>query len=211
MTRLERTALLACVLALTGAGCTSSSPPPPSGFLSDYSALEVADDDGTHRYASPELKNYNAFIVDPVELRNQGKKTSVRTAEQTEVARYFTESLADTLRRHGYRVVDTPGAGVARFRVALTDIQASKWWRNHQPQAVEASGTGGAAMEGEVVDSVTGRQVAAVIQRGQGQQAALDEFSTLDDVKDTIDQWTRSAAARLDEIRIRAGVTAAAR
>src|SRR5688500_15375262 len=55
---------LLCVVALSG-GCGGSKPPPHTGFLSDYSMLRESGGDAA-RYVSPDLKNYSAFIIDPV-------------------------------------------------------------------------------------------------------------------------------------------------
>ena len=65
------------------------------------------------------------------------------------------------------------------------------------------AGLGGASMEGEVVDSVTGKQLGAVVQSGKGNQFELDTFSELDDVKDVIDSWAEAAGKRLKELRER--------
>jgi hypothetical protein len=56
-------------------------------------------------------------------------------------------------------------------------------------------------MEGEIIDSVTGNQLAAVVQAGKATQFKLDSFSTLNDVKETIDEWAKTAGERLDDLR----------
>lgn len=102
----------------------------------------------------------------------------------------------------GLGVVDRPGVGVARVRLALTDVAKSTWWQKiHPASRMTGAGTGGAAMEGEVIDSVTGEQVAAIVQAGQGNQFDFSAFSTLADVKNAIDAWAEQAGARLKELR----------
>jgi hypothetical protein len=87
-------------------------------------------------------------------------------------------------------------------RVALTDINESTWWLNlHPASKISGVGTGGASMEGEVVDSITGRQLGAVIQSGKGSQFELDTFNRLDDVKDAINTWAENAGNRMAELR----------
>jgi hypothetical protein len=44
-------------------------------------------------------------------------------------------------------------------------------------------------MEGEVLDSVTGKQLGAVVQAAPGNQFNFTAFSTVDDVKSAIDKW----------------------
>ena len=44
------------------------------------------------------------------------------------------------------------------------------------------SAAGGASMEMEVVDSVSGKQLAASVKKGRGNQFELDHFDELDDI-----------------------------
>lgn len=67
----------------------------------------------------------------------------------------------------------------------------------------DGAGCGGAAMEAEIVDSVTGEQVAAVIRSGVGSQFRAFNISTVSDVKNTIDVWARDAGHQLDSIQVR--------
>ena len=123
-------------------------------------------------------------------------------AETAEVARYFNAALTKEFTKRGYKVVNEPDVGVARIRVAVTDINQSTWWMNlHPASKLSGAGTGGASMEGEVIDSVTGKQLGAVIQTGKGNQFELDTFNKLDDVKDAINGWAKAAVDRLDQIR----------
>ena len=193
---------LLCLTTVLAAaiGCSSKATAPPSGFLQDYSRLVKAND-GAMRFVSPDLKNYSAFMVDPVGIRVRRDPPKLKPEEQAEVARYFNESFAKVLTNQGYRVVDKPDVGVARVRIALTDINESTWWMNiHPASKLSGAGTGGASMEGEVVDSVTGKQLAAVIQSGRGSQFEIDTFNKLDDVKDAIDTWAKAAGQRLNEL-----------
>lgn len=189
--------LFTLFLLFIGFGC-ASSPPSQTGFLSDYSALKK-DKDGAMRYISPTLRDYSSFIIDPVQVTAQEK---LKEKERAEVADYFSEALSKELAKRGYPVTSQPGPGVARVRVAITNIQESKWYLNLYPGTkLTGMGTGGASMEGEVVDSQSGQQLGAVIQAGKGNQFELDMFSKLDDVKDTINKWAHNACNRLDELK----------
>jgi hypothetical protein len=194
--------LLVATLALVGC---QSKPPAYQGFISDYSKLQKQEGDAM-RYVSPNLANYNTFLIDPPQV-SEGSKLSAK--ERAEVAKYFQDSFGKALKKHGYQVVQQQDEGVARIRVAVTDVQESKWYLNlHPASKLSGAGTGGASMEGEVVDSVTGEQLAAVVQVGKGNQFELDTFSKLDDIKDTIDKWAENAATRLDELKARTRVAA---
>lgn len=180
-------------------GCTSAPPLTSTGFLSDYSKLRAAGENRV-RYTSVRLKDYSTFTVDPVEMRSQ--RAPLSSTERAEIAVYFRESLAASLQRRGYNVTQSPGARTARIRVALTNVQESTWWQKlHPGSSLAGAGRGGAAMEGELIDSVTGDQLAAVVQSGVGSQFTVGNFSTVADLKNVIDQWVKTACDRLDELR----------
>jgi hypothetical protein len=138
-------------------------------------------------------------MLDPLEMREPRK---LKPSDVAEVARYFNDRLGRELTKHGFNVVSQPGEGVARVRVAVTDVTESTWYLNlHPASKLSGVGTGGAAMEGEVVDSVSGKQLGAVIQAGKGSQFELDTFNKLDDVKDAINRWAANASNRFAELR----------
>ena len=49
----------------------------------------------------------------------------------------------------------------------------------------------------------SGKQLAAGIRSGRGGEFELNPFSTIDDVKQVIDQWDLAAGERLKELRER--------
>lgn len=199
MGRLISTFLLVAAAAMI-VGCGPKTPV-QTGFLSTYDNLKVVDNTRM-RFVSEDLKNYSAFIVDPVELRVQENPPVLTPEHRAEVAVYFREAFIKVLTDRGYSVVDEAGVGVARVQLALTDVQTTTWWLNlHPASKLTGAGTGGASMEGEIVDSVTGEQLAAVVQAGKATQFKLDSFSTLTDVKQTIDGWANTAGQRLDDLR----------
>jgi hypothetical protein len=152
------------------------------------------------RFVSPELRTYSSYMVDPVQIR--AKRENVSPEQRAEVALYMRDALIRVLREGGYKVVTEPGPNVARFRTAITDIQDAKWYLNvHPASKFTGAGRAGASMEAEIIDSVTGVQLAAAIRSGIGKQFELNPFSTLDDVKSVIDVWAQGAAERLKELR----------
>ena len=187
-------------------GC-AAPPPPRTGFISDYSRLEP-DGDNRAIYLAPELKDYRAFIIDPVEVREVKDPPVLTPKERAEVADYLREAAARALQNAGY--AQDPGTGtgsarVLRIRLALTDIHRTTWWLNlHPGSKATGAGAGGAAMEAEALDATTGQQLAAAVLSAKGNQFEIDTFSKLDDVKDVIDQWAREAEKRLTELRAKA-------
>ena len=191
------------LVALLGAGCAST--PEPIGFLSDYSRLEKT---GSARmgYVSPQLRDYDAFMIDPVEYRITRDKPVLTDEQKAEIANYFRTTFAQALRDKGYKIVDASGPRVARLRAAFTDIKKSKWYLNlHSATKLTGTGTGGASMEGEIIDSVSGTQLAGVIVASKGNQFELDHFKALDDVEDVIEGWAKILASRIEELRAKAG------
>lgn len=190
-------ALLLCAAMLSG--CATTPGLTHSGFLSDYSRLSAVDRGGM-RFQSPNADEYRSFILDPVQVTVSGDV--LNPEERAEAARYFFDQFERAFVDTGFAVTGEPGVGVARVRLALTDVAESTWWKKIHPVSRAAgAGTGGAAMEAEVVDSVTGEQIAAVIQAGKGNQFNLTNFSTLADVKSAIDGWARIAADRLKGLK----------
>jgi hypothetical protein len=97
-------------------------------------------------------------------------------------------------------ITETPGFHVARLRIAITGIADSTWWMKlHPASKLAGAGTGGAAMEGEVVDSRSGKQLGAVVQASTGNQFNIAAFSTVDDVQSAIDKWIDRMDRTLDE------------
>jgi hypothetical protein len=192
--------LASLVIALfIAAGCAKSPPPERTGFLSDYSKLTKVND---HRmnYVSDELARYDSYIIDPIEFRMPPQKLDA--GQRAEVARHFRSRLKSALENRGLKVTDDPGPNTARVRIAMTDIANSTWWMKvHPASRIAGAGTGGASMEGEVVDSVTGSQVGAVVQAATGNQLNFTAFTTVQDVNAAIDKWAEQAGQRLEELR----------
>ena len=204
---IQRFSLLSLSIAvlLLAVGCasepTASEPTSvATGFLRDYSKLEP-DGKGRARFLDARLAEYDSFIVDPIEVRIPRGRMS--EDDLAVAVRYFRDSITGMIERRGLTVTDDPGVKVARIRTALTDIGQAPWGAEFYTVR-PALGTAGAAMEAEVRDSITGEQLAAVVQSAAGDQFDVGTFSALDDLKAAIDKWTRDAADRLVELRERA-------
>jgi hypothetical protein len=90
----------------------------------------------------------------------------VSVEELNKLARYMHDQVA-TIVAERYPVVDKPGKGVLRLRIALTSLEPSTG-----PDSAQASSgflahagvsLGGASFEGEAVDSLSGERVHAFI------------------------------------------------
>jgi hypothetical protein len=193
--------LLLVTMSLMSVGC-SAKKAVSVGFISDYSNLEPAGDNSM-RYLAPDnaMASYSSFIIDPVKIhyhaQAEGKDTPREDAEN--LAIYMRGALVDAI-ADKYKVVSSPAPGVARIRIALTDIKKSSPAMNVLPQTkLIGMGLGGVAMEGEIVDTQSGRQLAALIESKLGERLSLDGLSDWGDAKAIIDGWAERLRVRLDE------------
>jgi len=188
-------------------GCGPQKPK-AVGFLSDYSKLQ-ADSDTSFRYFAPgnPLADYDQFIIDPVRVQfytgskaiEERSKGKLKDEDITDITNYMHEALVKAIENR-YQVVHQPSPGVARVKVALTDLKKSDTLMNILPiTKIAGTGLGGASMEAELLDSVTGRQIAAVIQSQLGERLSLDGVSKWGDARAIMDGWARNFRRRLDE------------
>jgi hypothetical protein len=180
-----------------------------TGFLTDYSRLSKESDTTLRHINKGALARYSSFIVDPVEVhfhrgskaiehRTKGKLTQQQV---TDLTSYLHNRIVKAVEDSGNRVVYQPASGVARIRVALTDIDKSTA-ASLLPQAkLIGAGIGGASMEAEVVDSITGEQIGAVVESKLGSRIPFANLGEWDAAKQVMDDWAKRFQKRLDEVR----------
>jgi len=199
MTRLYLHLLLA-VFAVVSA-CATIDEPEQTGFLSDYSKLERADD-GQWRYESGKIGNYSKFYIEPIsDLMSPPNKEHFSAKGIEELKEHFVTKVTAALTKDdGYEVVSGPGPGVASLRLAITEVDASIAALNITIYTkATGAGLGGIAAEGEVVDSVTGEQIIAAIRWGAGSRVLRAGLSKLGDAKLVIDRWAAEFRKRIDQ------------
>ncbi len=175
-----------------------------TGFLSDYSKLQK-ESDSSMRYVNDAAgAKYSSFIVDPVKVYfpSGSKSKGKLTAEQiTDLTNYMHAKIVQAVEGAGKKIAYQPGPGVARVRVALTDIQKTSAI-NLLPQAsLLGAGVGGASMEGEVVDSMTGEQIGAAIDSGKGGRIPFTNLGAWSAAKGVMDDWADRFQKRLESSR----------
>jgi hypothetical protein len=188
-------------MLLAAGGCATG--PPQSGFLADYSALkEVPEYAPIWDYVDPEGRrremkahiwadrtnwhaaaNYERVIIDPVgiQLRPDATGTWVNPERLNELTQYTRDATVNAFKDR-YPAVEQPGPGVLRIRAAITDAYPAQrydapksgyhpgfGWANSMP--------GGATLEAEWVDSVTGERILAAVLTARGSyiDASTDE------------------------------------
>ena len=171
-----------------------------TGFLSDYSQLQKESESSLRYVNQRALKNYSSFIVDPVAVRlysGSKSKGNLTQSQLSDLKNYMHSKIVQAVRRAGKRIVYQPKARVARIRVALTDLEKTKAI-NMLPQAsLLGAGIGGASMEAEVIDSVTGKQIGAVVESKQGSRIPFSNFGDWTAAKSVIDSWAERFQKRL--------------
>lgn len=201
------THFLLLFFVIVGLSACGSSPQERTGFLTDYSKLTPSpyeeSAEGTLLYENKKnsLKNYNKFILSPVQIRlsKKGKDHGVDRKKLKELARYAKKQLRAELTKSGYQIVLAPGPGVLRFRGALTDVDPATPVANIHPATVIAGfGLGGAAMEWELQDSETGEVIVAVIDTRKGARG-FDGLTKYGNAEDVIEKWCKIMALRMDK------------
>jgi hypothetical protein len=184
------------------AGCVPVKDPGRTGFLSDYSKLEEIAENHLV-YDSGNLGDYSKFIIEPVALvYRQAKEKQVFTDEELQdLQTHFATKVREALTEDdGYQVVEAIAPGTARLHIGITDVDDTIGVLNLSIYTkITGAGLGGAAMEGEMVDSVTGVQIAAVIRWGSGSRIGRAGFTHTGDAKRVINRWAKDLRERIDE------------
>ncbi len=166
-----------------------------SGFLSDYSKLKPAGGDRMLDYVYADeaniekLKSYDSIIIDQPEIfiSEKSRYKGLKPDQITLIAETMRQHLVDTL-SETYTVTDTPAGGVLFLRMALANMNIKKKKRgilsytpvgavvhagvNVSKEVTEKTDLRGVTVEVELLDSVTGEQLAAAIDmRGRSYSA----------------------------------------
>ena len=193
--------ILAALLVLVGCAGPVSKPE-RADFLSDYTRLELRED-GKINYADASIASYNSFMIDPISIlfdRDPDNPT-FKDEELESLKQYFVDELTEQLTKdNGYSVATEPGPGVARYRFGFTEVNETIGALNISIYTkVSGLGLGGLSLEGETVDSVTGKQLGAMIRWGSGSRIARAGFTKMGDAKLMINRWTKEFRQSIDE------------
>ena len=201
MSRLHFGLTLAGLIVL--AGCAAPiEEPERAGFLSDYSKLELVDDDHLS-YVGDRMGEFDSFIIDPVVLlfERDPENPTFSDEEIENLKAHVVKELTEQLTRDDrYSVVTEPGPGVARLRTGLTNVEETIGVLNLSIYTkITGLGLGGVSAEGEMVDSVTGEQVGAMVRWGTGSRVLKAGLTPTGDAKIAIDKWAKNVRKLLDE------------
>lgn len=197
--------LLVISLVLLVTGCAAPvTEQERAGFISDYSKLSKASSKA-YLYTNPNVARYHSFIVErPVimfEPATSGEN-SFSESDLEDIQDYFQQALIEAVSKDDkFKVVEEPGPGVARIRVALTNVDATVGVLNvSMATKITGAGLGGAAMEGEILCTETEEQLGASIQWGSGSRVLRAGLTKMGDAKIQINAWAKTLRERLDEV-----------
>jgi len=201
-------------------GCASAPyEGPRSGFLTDneYSMLKKEQAPGggdryVHLSESFTPANYHALLLEPLQYFPAPEPSNDVTMDALmQIRDYADKSLRQKLGQR-VRLVEQPGPGVARERIALTAVGIeTRSLKAYQyiPIALVVTGAKAAAqgglpkdsnvaLENEVTDSMTREPLLVAVRGGTGERIEGDaqgmKTVTLEDFKPLIDKWSDAAA-----------------
>jgi len=167
--------IASCAVALALAACSTPGPARHADFLPDYSKLRrdpKRPSDWTWLKPGADLRVYSRVLFDPIVIiPAPGSATEQLTPEvRAKVVEKFQEILFKTIDPY-YNVAKEPAEGVLRVRIALTDVE---------PATADSPGdpgyrVGSAALEVELMDSVTKECLAEAIDRSEGSLAGTGD------------------------------------
>jgi len=210
--------VLLLTVALVGCSASGMKNVEQSGFLNDYSQfMPGSDDEAALVYIKPgaDFKPYSKIMFERVvvTLSPSSEAREIDPTTLKELTDYYQNALLEAV-KGGYEVVDQPGPEVLWVRVAITDVEPSNPTANTMSSiipvgmAVSAAakattdanlGTGEAATEMEVLDSMTKERLAAAVDRRQGGKMAFRGKWV--DTEQAFDYWAKRFRERLDSLR----------
>ena len=193
--------LMGAICACTMAGCAAKVQ--KTGFLSDYSKLQVESETKMRYLNVDKAKQYKSFIIEPIQVyfHSQSEASKKLKKEQIQqLTQYMHDAIVKAL-GDKYPIETVPGPGVLRVRAAITDLKKTEPALNVLPVTkLAGAGLGGASLEAELLDSQTGEQIAAVIESQVGSRLSLAGYSEWGDAKEIMNGWAKNFRERLDEL-----------
>lgn len=214
---------LLCLAGIGGCGTTKEARfVTPSGFLGDYSQLRHGGGNlPLLVYGNPDAdcRKYDKIMIDPVTLWAKGADSpfaQLDPADRGILIGQANQTLRDIATHAGFDVAHRLGPGVIRIRAAITEAEkanvplrdisivapyvggAAVAWSEFSGQAAF---TGGAAIEAELLDAVSGKRLYAAVDKRVG-ELDLRGTTAWDDVKGAFASWRDQATKRLQRCRI---------
>ncbi len=181
-----------------------------AGFLKDYSKLQQNPQyESTMSFVNKDpaknIHQYVAVIVDPpvLYLASDKNPKDLPDRGRTALAEYFQSSMTRAI-QDAFPVVTHPGPLVLRLRTALVGVDVGAAGGQSQGEELErAVNIGKVGVEAEFVDSLTGEQIAAAVDRESLGDAAIGSAGFTHEEKyraavEAVDGWAARLRAFLD-------------
>jgi hypothetical protein len=187
-----------------------------SGFLKNYEQLKPNSNLGENALtfagteARKNLRSYFAIVVDPVEvyIATDADATKVNEDARLALTNYFQHALVAAV-EDAFPPVDKAGPLTLRLRAALVGVdvggQVAPGDAPTDAQPLErALNIGKVGVEMELVDSVTGERIAAMVDRsnlGAGAEVGAVQFSRVEKfeaARHAFDEWASRVREFLD-------------
>ena len=197
----------------------------PSGFLQNYQQLHPGKKgQALLLYVNPttEFARYHAILLEPIKIYAAKGSLLMDASPETRqsLVNYLDAEIRDEL-KNSFALVNQPGPGVMRLRVAITDAHGSMVLLDTASSVIPvgmavsalrnaltgaASGVGSCSIEGELVDAVTGERLAAGVDKRVGDKftGKFDKFDQWHTVKTACDYWSAQLKIRL--LNLQAGL-----
>ncbi|MBI4357496.1 MAG: DUF3313 domain-containing protein [Gammaproteobacteria bacterium] len=200
-------------LTILLAACAPKKPLVESGFLTHYDQL-------TQSMGDPLLREYEKKGVDWTRYRKlQIEPTTFKVREEEQkqykidekelslLSQYFYEQVVQAL-GGDYPIVKEPGKDVLRVRLAITDAVPVSPALNILTVStlLMPLDIGGASIEAEFLDSLTGERLYAIIQRKEGSAIHITEgYSRWSHVKSAMQAWAKELRMAFDAVFLPSG------
>jgi hypothetical protein len=180
------TAVGICLLG----GCAGQKyQPTKSGFLSQYHHMTPVDATTSRYVDAPRLRVYNKFKISSVQVLVKNYNGQPLTAEQqNKMTDYIRASITSAL-QDKYPVVQSSSAETAEIRVAVTD-------------AYKSGNQLGISVEGEIQDSYSAVQVAAVVRTDLG-GIYIGDWWDKTSAREIVDGWSQRLRQTIDNAHAR--------
>ncbi len=194
----------AAVAIIALAGCASTPPPQPAGFVADPDLLAATPEDPSLLWWEQpgfDWRRYTALIIDPVEIRLVDANARGLSADELhELSEEFRRIVANVLGAD-FPIVAAAGPDVLRVRCAITDVTAVRPALNVASSLIAfvPVDTGGASIEVEFLDSETGARLAAGIDRKVGSRFdPTSAYSKLGHARTAFHDWAEELRVALE-------------
>jgi len=166
-------------------GCAGQKyQPVKSGFLSQYHHMTPVDATTSRYVNAPRLASYNKFKITSAQvLVHSYNGRPITQEQQNRIADYIRASITKAL-QDKYPVVDASSADTAEIRVAITD-------------AYKGGDQLGITVEGEIQDSYSAVQVAAVMRTDLG-SIYLGDWWDKTSAREIVDGWSQRLRETVD-------------